>query len=43
VTSTPRWRSQAILAKRAIPCLLLDETSGFSGHGAGASGRFALR
>ena len=35
--------AQAILAKRAIPYLLLDETSGFSGHGAGASGRFALR
>ncbi len=35
--------AQAILAKRAIPYLLLDETSGFSGHGAGASGRFTLR
>jgi pimeloyl-ACP methyl ester carboxylesterase len=35
--------AQAILSRRALPYLLLDETSGFSGHGAGVTGRFALR
>jgi pimeloyl-ACP methyl ester carboxylesterase len=35
--------AQAILSRRSLPYLLLDETSGFSGHGAGHTGRFALR
>ena len=35
--------AQAILAHRSVPYLLLDETSGLSGHGAGVTGRFALR
>jgi pimeloyl-ACP methyl ester carboxylesterase len=41
---TPRGpRAQEILAKRGLPYLLLDETSGISGHGGGMTGRFALR
>lgn len=35
--------AQAILSRRPLPYLLLDETSGISGHGGGVSGRFALR
>jgi hypothetical protein len=35
--------AQAILARRGLPYLLLDETSGITGHGGGATGRFALR
>ena len=35
--------AQAILARRSLPYLLLDETSGLSGHGGGVTGRFALR
>ena len=35
--------AQAILSRRSVPYLLLDETSGLSGHGGGVSGRFALR
>jgi pimeloyl-ACP methyl ester carboxylesterase len=35
--------ARAILARRSLPYLLLDETSGLSGHGGGVSGRFALR
>jgi pimeloyl-ACP methyl ester carboxylesterase len=35
--------AQAILSRRTLPYLLLDETSGLSGHGGGVSGRFALR
>jgi pimeloyl-ACP methyl ester carboxylesterase len=33
----------AILSKRTIPYLLVDETSDITGHGGGYSGRFALR
>jgi pimeloyl-ACP methyl ester carboxylesterase len=36
-------RAQAILSRRTVPYLLLDETSGVRGHGGGVSGRFALR
>ena len=35
--------AQAILSRRSLPYLLLDETSGISGHGGGITGRFALR
>jgi len=35
--------AQAILSRRSLPYLLLDETSGLSGHGGGVTGRFALR
>jgi len=35
--------AQAILSRRSLPYLLLDETSGISGHGGGVTGRFALR
>ena len=35
--------AQAILSRRRLPYLLLDETSGLTGHGGGVSGRFALR
>jgi len=35
--------AQAILSRRSLPYLLLDETSGISGHGGGHTGRFALR
>jgi pimeloyl-ACP methyl ester carboxylesterase len=35
--------AEAILSRRAIPYLLLDETSGLSGHGGAVTGRFALR
>ena len=35
--------AQAILSRRTLPYLLLDETSGISGHGGGMTGRFALR
>ena len=35
--------AQAILSRRSLPYLLLDETSGISGHGGGNTGRFALR
>ena len=35
--------AQGILARRALPYLLLDETSGLTGHGGGVTGRFALR
>src|SRR5262249_5562930 len=34
--------AQAILSRRTLPYLLLDESSGISGHGGGATGRFAL-
>jgi len=36
-------RADAILSRRSIPYLLLDETSGLTGHGGGVTGRFALR
>ena len=36
-------RANAILAGRTVPYLLLDETSGLSGHGGAMTGRFALR
>ena len=40
----PRGESAlAILGRRIVPYLLLDETSGLSGHGGGVTGRFALR
>jgi len=40
----PRGESAlAILGRRSVPYLLLDETSGLSGHGGGVTGRFALR
>jgi pimeloyl-ACP methyl ester carboxylesterase len=32
-----------ILSRRGLPYLLLDETSGLTGHGGGVTGRFALR
>jgi pimeloyl-ACP methyl ester carboxylesterase len=35
--------AEAILSRRIIPYLLLDENSGLSGHGGGVTGRFALR
>ena len=35
--------AQSILARRGLPYLLVDETSGLTGHAAGYSGRFALR
>jgi pimeloyl-ACP methyl ester carboxylesterase len=35
--------AQAILARRTLPYLLLDETSDLTGHGGGVTGRFALR
>ena len=35
--------AEAILSRRTLPYLLLDETSGISGHGGGMTGRFALR
>ena len=35
--------AQAILSRRSLPYLLLDETSGVTGHGGGNTGRFALR
>src|SRR6267143_61610 len=35
--------AQVILTRRALPYLLLDETSGLTGHGGGVTGRFALR
>jgi pimeloyl-ACP methyl ester carboxylesterase len=35
--------AQTILSRRGLPYLLLDETSGLSGHGAGVTGAFALR
>jgi pimeloyl-ACP methyl ester carboxylesterase len=35
--------AEAILSRRTLPYLLLDETSGISGHGGGTTGRFALR
>jgi hypothetical protein len=35
--------AQSILSRRNLPYLLLDETSGLSGHGGGVTGRFALR
>ncbi|HEV2055196.1 MAG TPA: alpha/beta fold hydrolase [Methylomirabilota bacterium] len=36
-------RAQPILARRELPYLMIDETSEITGHGGGASGRFALR
>src|SRR5262245_16265450 len=36
-------RANRILGARRIPYLLLDETSGLTGHGGGTTGRFALR
>jgi pimeloyl-ACP methyl ester carboxylesterase len=36
-------RAQPILARREFPYLMIDETSEITGHGGGASGRFALR
>jgi pimeloyl-ACP methyl ester carboxylesterase len=35
--------AQAILSRRGLAYLLLDETSGLTGHGGGVTGRFALR
>lgn len=35
--------AQAILSKRSFPYLLVDESSGLTGHGAGGTGRFAIR
>jgi len=35
--------AEAILSRRTLPYLLLDETSGISGHGGATTGRFALR
>ncbi len=35
--------AQAILSRRPLPYLLVDETSGISGHGGAVTGRFALR
>jgi len=35
--------ANAILSRRTLPYLLLDETSGITGHGGGMTGRFALR
>jgi pimeloyl-ACP methyl ester carboxylesterase len=35
--------AQSILSRRDLPYLLLDETSGLTGHGGGVTGRFALR
>jgi pimeloyl-ACP methyl ester carboxylesterase len=35
--------AQSILSRRTVPYLLLDETSGISGHGGAVTGRFALR
>src|SRR5207248_10647993 len=34
---------QPTRCRRSLPYLLLDETSGISGHGGGVTGRFALR
>ena len=36
-------RAQAILSRRTLPYLLVDETSDITGHGGGVTGRFALR
>jgi hypothetical protein len=36
-------RAQPILARRGFPYLMIDETSEITGHGGGASGRFALQ
>ena len=36
-------RAQPILARREFPYLMIDETSEITGHGGGASGRFALQ
>ena len=36
-------RAEAILSRRSLPYLLVDETSGISGHGGGVTGRFALQ
>ena len=36
-------RAQPILGRREIPYLMVDETSEITGHGGGATGRFALR
>jgi pimeloyl-ACP methyl ester carboxylesterase len=35
--------AQAILSRRALPYVLLDETSDVTGHGGAVTGRFALR
>jgi pimeloyl-ACP methyl ester carboxylesterase len=35
--------AQSILSRRALPYLLLDETTDISEHGGGVTGRFALR
>ena len=35
--------AKAILSQRALPYLLVDETSDITGHGGGVTGRFALR
>ena len=35
--------ANAILSRRTLPYLLLDESSGITGHGGGMTGRFALR
>ena len=35
--------AEAILSRRTLPYLLLDETSGINGHGGATTGRFALR
>ena len=36
-------RAQAILARRPLPYLMVDETTEIAGHGGGTTGRFALR
>jgi len=36
-------RTEEILARHAVPHLLLDQPAGFTGHGAGESGRFLRR
>lgn len=35
--------AQAILSRRSLPYLLVDESSDITGHGGGVTGRFALR
>ena len=35
--------AKVILSRRTLPYLLVDETSDITGHGGGATGRFALR
>jgi pimeloyl-ACP methyl ester carboxylesterase len=35
--------AQAVLSRRSVPYLLVDETGGISGHGGAVTGRFALK